>query len=87
MDSELRSRDKGGYDRTRFPAKGGGNKKRERERDKMHSRQKVFYLIRTVYKCYSLFLQYNEPPSFQPTKILSKPASERVRLNLSLVKT
>ena len=48
MDSELRSRDKGGYDRTRFPAKGGGNKKRERERDKMHSRQKVFYLIRTV---------------------------------------
>lgn len=45
MDSDPRSRDKGGYDRTRFPAKGGGNKKRERERDKMHSRQKVLYFL------------------------------------------
>lgn len=41
MDSDLRSRDKGGFDRARYPAKGGGNKKRERERDKMHSRPKV----------------------------------------------
>ena len=45
MDSDLRSRDKGGYERNRFPAKGGGNKKRERERDKMHSRQKVLYFL------------------------------------------
>ena len=42
MDSnDPRSRDKG-YDRGRYPkGGGGGNKKRDRERDKMHSRQKV----------------------------------------------
>jgi len=45
MDGDLRSRDKGGYDRGRY-LKGGGNKKRERERDKMHTtRQKVTYSI------------------------------------------
>lgn len=60
MDSELRSRDKGGYDRARYPPKAGVNKKRERERDKIHGRPK-----------------YNEPSGFQPTKILSKPPSER----------
>ena len=45
MDSDLRSRDKGGYDRGRY-TKGGGNKKRERERDKMHTpRQKVRLIL------------------------------------------